>query len=465
MSDNKPALSKKDRQFREFVLSGNMWKVIFAVCIPLMAYQELLHIFKIIDTIIASHIGKEAVSSIAYISQISFFISAIGSGLAIGGGMKISEAYGAGKFELVKKRVSSVYALCALISLPVLAILPFSDAFLRLNGTPETMIAICRQYFSVELISIVVSFFNTVYIAVERARGNSRLILMLNVIYLAVKSVLTAIFVYILDGGVVSIACATLIANLAMLGISMINMLKKDSIFGFSLRDVRFGDGVLLPVIKTSYPAVIEKAAFAYGKLIVNMMSTGYGDAVVGALGISNNIGGTGTTLQNGFQEGGASVISQNIGAKNTARALDAFRKILIINVLLGTFFMTFTLLFLDPICGIFAGSDKEFRILIGSVYKYEALGAVTLGINAAVMALLYGFGYTRLTLVLNVMRVFVFRIPVLWFLKSFTDIGSSSVGIVMMVSNVSVGICSAAAAFFVIRQIKKKNRQGGRII
>ena len=90
-------------------------------------------------------------------------------------------------------------------------------------------------------------------------------------------------------------------------------------------------------------------------------------------------------------------------------------------------------------------------------MYGYEALGAVTLGINAAVMALLYGFGYTKLTLVLNVMRVFVFRIPVLWFLQNFTDIGSESVGIVMMVSNISVGVCAGIVAFFVIRRIRKK--------
>ena len=214
---------------------------------------------------------------------------------------------------------------------------------------------------------------------------------------------------------------------------------------------------VILPVINTSYPAVTEKAAFAYGKLIVNKMSTDYGTSVVGALGVSNNLGGITTQLQNGFQEGGASVIAQNIGGGKTGRALDAFKKILIINTVLGAVFMALTLVFLDPLSSLFSGQDEQFRLLIKEVYGYEALGAVTLGINAAVMALLYGFGYTKLTLLLNVMRVFVFRIPVLWFLQNYTDIGSASVGIVMMVSNVSVGICSGIAAVFVIRHIKKK--------
>ena len=435
-----------------------MWKVIFTICIPLAAYQGLLHIFKILDTMMAAHIGTDAVSSVAYISQIGFVISAIGGGLAIGAGMKISEAYGAGNYDLVKKRVSSVCFMCFLISIPVLLVIPFTPQFLRLNGTPEELIEASGQYFSVELVNIAVNFFNVVYIAIERARGNTKLIMWINLVYLMIKSVLTAVFVYVMNGTVVMIAFATLAANLAMFVIAAVNMLKKGSIFGFSPKEIALRKAVILPVIKTSYPAVTEKAAFAYGKLIVNKMSTDYGTSVVGALGVSNNLGGITTNLQNGFQEGGASVISQNIGAGKIGRALDAFRKILIINIILGVVFMSLTLIFLDPLSSLFAGQDEDFRLLIKDVYGYEALGAVTLGINAAVMALLYGFGYTKLTLVLNVLRVFVFRIPVLWFLQNFTDIGSASVGIVMLVSNVSVGICAAAAGFFVIRRIKKKS-------
>ena len=456
MSEDK-VLSEKDRKFREYVLGGDMWKVVITVCLPLAAYSGLLHIFKIIDTMMAAHIGTDAVSSIAYISQISFVISAIGGGLAIGAGMKISEAYGAGDYDLVRKRVSSVCFICFVISIPVLLLIPFTPQFLRLNGTPEELIEASGQYFAVELVNIAVSFFTTVYIAIERARGNTKLIMWINIVYLVIKSVLTALFVYVLNGTVVMIAAATLAANIAMLVMAAVNMLKKNSIFGFSAKQVSLRKKVIMPVINTSYPAVTEKAAFAYGKLIVNKMSTDYGTSVVGALGVSNNLGGITTQLQNGFQQGGASVISQNIGAGKNDRALDAFRKILVINVVLGVVFMSLTLIFLDPLSSLFAGQDEDFRLLIKEVYGYEALGAVTLGINAAVMALLYGFGYTKLTLVLNVLRVFVFRIPVLWFLQNFTGFGSESVGIVMLVSNVSVGICSAVAAFFVIKRIRKR--------
>ena len=84
-----------------------------------------------------------------------------------------------------------------------------------------------------------------------------------------------------------------------------------------------------------------------------------------------------------------------------------------------------------------------------------EALGAVPLGIHSATMGLLYGFGKTRITLILNFARVFIFRIPILWFLQQFTSFGSSSVGIVMAVSNIATGLAAGLVAIYQVKKIK----------
>ena len=76
-------------------------------------------------------------------------------------------------------------------------------------------------------------------------------------------------------------------------------------------------------------------------------------------------------------------------------------------------------------------------------IYRMEALGTIPLGASAAVMAFLYGYGKTKLTLLLNFSRVFVFRIPVLWGLQHFTDLGNVSAGIVMAVSNIMTAVMS----------------------
>lgn len=448
-------LSEKDRAFRQFALSATMWRVVIKVGVPLALYQSLTQLFKIFDTMMAAHISASSVSAVAYLSQLNLMLSALGGGLAIGASIKISEAYGAGDFELVKRRVSTLFALCGILGGALLAVLiPFTPQFLRLARTPEAFITEGSTYFILELAGMVISFFNNVYIAIERARGNSKRILGLNFVVLGIKLSLTALFVYVLNGTINMIAVATIASQVFLLLAAIHNLHEKDSAFGFSIKSITLSTSVVSPMIGLSIPVVVEKMAFSFGKVVVNSMSTIYSALTVGALGISNNIGGFTTNPQNGFQEGGAAIISQNLGAGKVKRALQAFGCVLVINVGLGALLTSLSLAFLPQISALFAGNDPAFGQRIASIYRLEALGAVPLGVNAAVMALLYGFGRTKLTLMINFSRVFLFRVPVLWFLQHATDLGETSVGVVMAVSNISTGILAVIVGLAVIRSI-----------
>jgi len=454
----KAKLSKKDEKFLDMSLNGNMMKVILYVGTPLALYQMLSQLFTILDTMMAAHISKESVSAVAYLSQINHILSAVGSGLAIGAGIQISRAFGEGNNILVKKRVSSLYLLCLSVGvLMLVGILPFTGQFLKMAGTPESLISVGTSYFVVQMFTMVITFLNNVYIAVERAHGNSKLIFRLNILVILVKLSLTAYFVYVLNSGLVMIAVASLISQLLLLIVAVRNSIMGDGLFSFSLSAVSTEKEVMGPMIKNSIPVVVEKALFAFGKTIINSMCTLYGDVMVGAMGVSNNLGGITTMPQNGYKDGAAAVMSQNYGAKKYKRVLDAFWSLLIINVLLGLMISGFELWQLDFFAGLFDSGSAEFHEMIKLVYRYEALGAVPLGINSTVIALLYGLGKTDLTLFLNMARVFVFRIPVFWYLQNFTSFGEASVGIVMMVSNVSVAVLSIIVAAIVIVKFKKQ--------
>ncbi len=454
----KAQLSKKDEKFREFALNGNMMKVILYVCVPLALYQSLTQIFKVFDTMMASHISATAVSSVAYISQIQIMLSALGSGLAVGASIKVSEAYGAGDYELVRRRVSTMVSLCAILGGGVLLfLLPFATSFLEFMKTPEEFISIGSTYFRIELIALVITFFNNIYIAIERARGNSKRILWMNMGIVATKLSLTAIFVYVFRMGVTSIAIATLVSQVTVLFTALVNMSKKDNLFSFSAKAVSFRQEIVLPMMRLSVPVIIEKAAFAMGKVIVNSMCTVYGPQTVGALGISNNIGGITTMPQSGFQEGGSAVISQNRGAKKFERTMSAFKCELVCNLIIGAVLMTVSLVCLEQISHFFAGSDAPFQEMIKGIYKYEAWGAIPLGLNASVLSLMYGFGKTKVTLFMNFCRIFVFRVPVLLLLQKFSEYGSESAGIVMGVSNLLSGVLALFLGIATIIQVRKE--------
>lgn len=458
-------LSEKDKKFRDFALNGNLWKVIFYVCIPLSAFQLFNHLFNILDTMMASHVSAIAVSAVAYLSQIQNMISAVGTGLAVGSSLKISEAYGAGDYKLVKKRLSTLIAICAICSIAVLCMLPFTSTLLCVLGTPDEFIAVGTKYFIITLFSTVLSFFNNVYIAIERSRGNSKRILRLNMLVITLKLSITAFFIYGLNADITMIAVASVISQGFLFLMAIRNLVRGNDAFTFNRGSIRFKKNIVGPMLSLSFPVIVEKVAFAFGKTVINSMSKNYGAVTVGALGISNNINGITTQMQNGFQDGGASIISQNRGAGNIKRALGTFWRLLIIESVIGLIMYIVLNVFAGPITYLFANStegfNEEFQQTIIRVFRYDSFGGcVPLGINCAVMALLFGFGKTKLTLLCNFCRVFVFRIPILWALQNFTNLGSESVGIVMGASNILTAMLSCVVAFFVIKNIKKDMRK-----
>lgn len=457
--------SKKDEQYRQYALSAPPLKVLMSACLPLALYQALQSIFKIFDALLASHIGAEAVSAVSCLSQITLMITAIGSGLAIGGSIKISEAYGRGDDEMVRQRVATVYAMAIVVSLiVVVTLVPFAEPFLRLLKTPEDLITTGAGYFRVEILTLVVSFFNTVYIAIERSRGHAKKILNLNLVIILVKLGLSAFFVFVMKGGLILIATATLIGQLLILIYALVTMPKDEGAFRFSVKNIRMKKDTVMPLLNLAYPVSAEKMLFAAGKVVVNSMSGMYGALTVGALGISNNIGGLTTSWHMGFTDGTAPLISQNRGAGKYRRTLQLYFSLLAIDVAIGVIGLALVSSTLPWLAGVFAQSesnfDAGFRDMIVEIHKWEMLGYITLGINSATLALLLGYGYTKLTMLLNVARVFVYRVPVLWVFQNFTTLGAEAVGLTMMVSNVCTGLTAIVIAIPVVLRIRRLIRE-----
>lgn len=457
--------SRKDEQFRQFALNGSPLWVILSTCAPLALFQSLQSIFTILDALMASYIGSDAVSAVAALSQITLMVTALGTGLSVGGSIKIAEAYGRGDDEAVSRRVSTVYFMAVLVSLAVaLTLIPFAEGFLRLLRTPEPLIAVGAGYFRIEILTLVIKFFNTVYIAICRSRGRAKQILGLNMVVILVKLGLSAFFVYVMHSGVMMIAVATLVSQVLLLIFALVSMARDGGAFRFSRKNIHLKKETIGPVLNMSYPVTAEKVLFAAGKVIVNAMSGQYGELTVGALGISNNIGGLTTSLHVGFTDGAAPLISQNRGTGKHRRNLKLYAWLVVVDVAIGVVGLLLVSWALPWLATIFAQSknsyDQVFCDMIVDIHKWEMMGYITLGINAATLALLLGYGYSKRTMILNAARVFVFRVPVLWAFQQYTNIGAEAVGMTMMISNVCTGLCAILFAIPVVRQILRLARE-----
>lgn len=459
-------VSEKDLKRRERILNGNLINTIIIICAPIFLYNLFNSFYAIIDAVVVSKINSTSVSAVASLSQIQHLLSSLGSGLAAGGGILVARQFGAGDMDKARLRSNQTISLATIVIALLLGIcIPFARPIMRLLGVPDELIEIGTGYFIVQILTLAFVFYNSVFMAMQKAKGNTKIMFWLNIISMVIKLSLSLLFIEVMEKtDIVWVAVATMVGQMTMFVVLLLMMLQKDNVFVIKFNEFKLKKTECREILSMSLPIFLGKFIFSFGKVSVNAMCKNYGPLVVGALGVSNNINGMVTTPINSFEEGTSTIISQNIGANNPKRAINTFKYSFIMATTLGIIgYILVRFVCQDAIINLYnqneAAADTEmFLDLIKNIHRYDSLSILALAVNSAVLGVLYGFGQTKLTMVLNISRVFVFRIPVLWYLQTFhKEIGEEAAGISMGISNICIAITSLLCLGFFLLKMKKR--------
>ena len=445
-----------------------MYRALFILSLPLVFYASLGQIFQLIDTWIAANIGSNVVSTVSFVVQIEKMLLAVSSALSISGGVIISRSYGEGNMEKVRKEISTLFFLSLFIGIFILCVfIPLMYPILYILKMPEELIKTGTVYSSLVVLSIIFQFINSIYFSIQKSRGNTKLIMWGNLQVLTIKTTLNIVTISLINCGIIDrnygiyfLPLATIIAHLSLSIVALLNLTSKSNPFRISLRYCSFIKEFISPLTKLGIPVFLEKFIFAFGKAIVNSLCSGFGPTVVGALGVSDRICALATNPPGGVQEAQSSLISNNLGNKNLKRALGFFYWSIVFNVGYVLFVFALTGIFKNAIIYAFAKGDLAFSLEIDKIYTWERLDTILIALNISVMGLLYGFGKTKVSMALNIARLFVFRIPVLLiFMKVpylFNSLGTQAVGIAMLISNSLTGLTGGIVSFIFIKKLKK---------
>ena len=457
---------KKELKKREFILKGNRWKVVFSISAPLFFFTLFNYIYSIIDTIRCSGISKAAVDAVGALNQANSMVMALGTALGAGGSILIAREIGKKDYKKAHEYVCTIFFYAFLLGLVVSSIvLPLAHPLLRRLKITEESIEVGIDYFRFSILTSALRRMNNVFRGVEKARGRTRRRTILNVGVVLVKVGLNSLFLYGLDLRERKyVSLSTRIANLCLTLFVLVQLAYKSYLFRFSFKKINFRKKRLNRTFHISFPIFLGKFIFSFGKVVINALASGYGNDVIGALGVSNNRGGSVTSPISSIEDSTSSIISQNRGAKKTKRVFQCFfvgltyaLSIALIGVILVTIFDT-------PITRFFArnaGSEQEieeFARHISSVFFYEKRGIITLAVNSAVLGLLYGLGYTFLASLINISRVFLFRVPIFLILMAIfpNRDGYKICGLSRGISNILIGVRAAIVAVFVLLHRKK---------
>ena len=455
-----------ERGFREYSLSGNQYRLLIQVGTPLAIFALFNGLFTVFDTIMASHIGTLDVSTVSYMSQLRMILNALGSGLITGSMILVNRAYGAGDEERTGILLNALVRLIMMLSIIFILMIPFVPMLLYLIGTPEEFIEEGTPYFRILLLATAINFINLLYINIEKARGNTKVIMLANITTMVIKLGLSALFIYVLEKGIVHIALATLITYFLFALYSLSRLFDKESIFRIRPALVLHGQkGYAGRLLGISYPVAIEDSAFSLGKTVVNSLAAAYGATMIGALGISNSMCGIAAGFENGFSDASSAIVSQNYGAGRYGRTVGTYKANLVVSFLACLAAMLVIYAVDDPLIRVFAtsrtGLDASFMDMIKRVFIYDSLSSFGIAINGAGMDFLLGLGRTRITLVLNFTKIFILRIPVLLLLQRFISDGATALGIMMMISNCGIAIPTTIICVIIARGLLLKEKEG----
>lgn len=453
-----------ESEFREKSLSSNVYLLIIQVGTPLAVFALFASLFSLLDTIMASHIGTVDVSTVAYMNQLRMILNSIGTGIGTGSMILINRAYGAGDKAKTNELTNTLVRLLLILSLIFLLMIPFVPAILRLIKTPEEFISEGSAYFRILITATVVNFVNLIYINVEKSRGRTGVILIANLSMMVIKLIFSALFVYVLDKGIAYIALSTLISYSTCAIYALPHLFDRNSIFCIRPSLVfHTKKGYSKSLLSLSFPVAVEDSTFSLGKVIVNSIASSYGAEMIGALGISNNVSGLAASFENGFSDASSSIVSQNYGAGKCRRAIKVYIANIIITFIASLFALGVLYAFSDKLIPIFAtsrnGFNAGFMETIRRIFIYDSLSCFGIAFNGAGMDFLLGLGKTKVTLVLNFLKIFVFRIPVLFILQMFISDGATALGIMMMISNCGVAIPTTLICIHVARNLIKEEK------
>ncbi|WP_319475887.1 MATE family efflux transporter [Marispirochaeta aestuarii] len=437
---------------RENILRGNLWSVLVRISFPLVVFSLLNHVFKIFDTIIASSVGSLEVSAVIFVHQIKFVFDSMSLGLAAGGSIVVARHFGAYDDEQAGRSAGNLIFISLSMALVLVLLILFNNPILGMSRTPPELMPTARGFLTVELLTSALSCINMVFIGIERAKGHSRLIMILNLMVMLIKLGLSCVFVYLLKTGVIMLAISSLIAQAFMLSIAFRRMRAPENPLRITRATLKPRVADLKPLLALSLPIMVERFAFSFGKLWMNALSAFYGGLAVGALGISNQVSGTVIITSNGVMDGNTTIIAQNLGNQSHRRALSSFYRTLVINIAIGAAGFIIVGLLMDPLGRLFGAGDPVFIGKIKTILSYERWAFVSLTLSSALFSLFYGFGMAKVILVINVLRLFLFRLPPLIILRDYLDLGYESIGMTMLLSNLLTGI-SALAAVFIFRK------------
>lgn len=426
---------------------GSPTRHILLFALPTLIGNIFQQVYNLADSIIVGKfIGSDAFAAVGATSSITFLFFALCNGIGSGGGVVVSQYYGAKDDRNVKKCIVNTGFIMLIVPV-VFGLLGFTlcPMLLRLLDTPEAIMGDAVLYTRYMCIGLLfVSLYNFLS-SMLKALGDSRTPLLFLIVSTIINIGLDVLFVLVIPMGIMGAALATVISQFLSVVLSGVYAYRINPYFKITKKDVVIDLKMVYKTVRLGVPMSLQFALIAVSSMALQRVVNGFGTTVIAAFTATNRIE---QFIHQPYMTLAASISTfsgQNYGAGKNDRVLQGYRKGLIIMAVLTAFLMTLMQLAGGTLISFFVSREDIIAPQVISLgakgLKITSLFYLALGLIYVVRGVLTGIGDAFFALFNGIIEVIGrFTIPVL--ITAYLGFGAEGVwlssGIVWLISGVT---------------------------
>lgn len=436
------------KSHREEILNGNIIKVLILFAVPVALNNIILRFYAIVDTWFTVQLGETAIATLTFVSPINQLILSIANGLAVAGTAMLARRIGEGNEKETKKVLQQlmVIALTSGVFMALAGIF-FSSHILALLGATSDIAAAGSSYLTIVMLSAPITFVFTIFLAYKRSYGGTKEALYISLISMTIKVIFSYLFIMVMDFSLEGLAYSLMIAHGLVLVFMLVDINRSTNIELFKKIDFE----LILKIMIIALPVMLEKSAMSFGHIIGNGFIVEYGETALAGLGVTNRFNSIAFGATAGIGAGLGIIIAQNLGNGQVDRVKKSIRQATVFTFFISIILLGIQLLFRSMIAEIFSSGEVGLynsimgsMIVIGPSVIFWAQFQITIGA-------LQGAGLTKRALLISLIRLYVFRVPILILFSQILGYGESSIWYAMLISNALTSV----VAFIFLKRIK----------
>ena len=304
------------------MLEGPLLGSIVRYTIPIILTSILQLLFNAADLVIVGRFcGSISVAAVGATGSLTNLMVNFFVGLSVGAGVTLAHGLGSRSDTVVHNTVHTALPIALLCGALLTVVgVTFSESFLRLMGTPETVLPLSAVYMRIYFAGITFTMVYNFCAAILRAAGDTRSPLVFLSFSGVVNVVLNIVFVMVFHMNVAGVALATTISQ----GISALlvvwALMKRTDACRLDLKKMRFHPTQLIKILTIGLPAGLQSSLFSISNVMIQSSINSFGDVLMSGNAAAGNIEGFIYAALNAFHQTAVNFIGQNAGARQYKR-------------------------------------------------------------------------------------------------------------------------------------------------